>query len=130
MASMSNPLASAGISMARPSVGRPERFPKVFRARYSRSAMREDADSSTLKGLIHALPDSLNLVTVYGDFPLHAACHRRVHADVVREVALACSLNQLCLILESSMSGQTPIGVAIEDSGLWWSVDEEGSHVA
>jgi hypothetical protein len=93
--------------------------------------MREDTDLSTLKCLIHTLPDSLKLVTVvYGDFPLHPACHRRVHADVVREVAVACRLNQLCPILESNMSGQTAIGIAVEDSGLWWSVDEEGSHVA
>jgi hypothetical protein len=80
------------------------------------SAMREDMDLPTIRCLIRALPDALQLKTIYGDSPLHLACHRRAHPDVVREVALASiAHHQHSPILEPNMAGQTPIGIAMED---------------
>jgi len=95
--------------------------PNVFRAidltgnTAIHSAMREDTDLPTLRYLIQALPDSLKLRTVYGDSPLHLACYRRAHPDVVREIAVASSLHQHCPILEPNASGQTPLGIAMEE---------------
>jgi len=79
------------------------------------SAMREDVDLATLKCLIRAFPDALQLKTVYGDSPLHLACLRRADPEVVREVALASSTNCHSPILEPNTAGQTPIGVAMEE---------------
>jgi hypothetical protein len=72
-------------------------------------------DVATLKCLIRASPDSLQLRTIYGDSPLHLACHRRADPDVVREVALASSNGHVSPVLEPNTAGQTPIGIAMDE---------------
>jgi hypothetical protein len=95
------------------------------------SAMREDINLDTLKCLIRALPDALHLKTIYGDSPLHLACFRRASADVVREIAIASSNGQASRVLETNTSGQTPIGIAMEEfrsvcrgAGMCWGVSD------
>lgn len=76
------------------------------------SAMREETDIFSLQCLIRAYPHALAARNFYGDTPLHLACHRRVEAEVVREVALSSSEPPL---LTRNKAGQTPIGIAMEE---------------
>lgn len=88
------------------------------------SAMREETSVEALRALIRAYPEALHMKTIFEDTPLHLACIRRVHRDVVREVAKASSLGlekalvnsngRLSPLLVHNTAGQTPIGIAME----------------
>jgi ankyrin repeat protein len=79
------------------------------------SAMREDTSVPAVRCLVRALPNAVHSKTVYGDSPLHLAIFRRASPEIVREVAMSASGSQASPTLEPNLSGQTPIGIAIEE---------------
>ncbi len=89
------------------------------------SAVREETDVEALRAIIRAYPEALHMKTTYEDTPLHLACLRRVHPDVVFEIAVASSTGlemalvnyngRLSPILVPNTAGQTPIGIALEE---------------
>lgn len=89
------------------------------------SAMREDTDPQALLLLMQANPEALHSKTIYDDTPLHVACLRKVHPEVVREVALASSSvkasdvarsrGRLSPLVAQNTAGQAPIGIAMEE---------------
>lgn len=79
------------------------------------SLMRAETDVGAIAALIRAYPGALSMKTIYGDTPLHLACIRKVHHDVVREVALASSAGgRNSPILSRNTAGQNPIEIAME----------------
>ena len=87
--------------------------------------MREETDLDALRAIIRAYPDALHMKTTYEDTPLHLACLRKLHPDVVLEVALASSTGlekalancngRISPLLIQNTAGQTPIGIAMEE---------------
>ena len=78
------------------------------------SASRDGTDVAAIQSLIRAYPDALYLKTAYGDTPLHLACLRRAHVDVVRLIAESCSNRRISPVLEPNSAGQSPIVIAME----------------
>lgn len=89
------------------------------------SVMREETNVEVLRALIHAYPDALHMRTLYEDTPLSLACLRKVHPDVMREVAHASydgldssgtdGTHRLSPLVIRNRAGQTPIGIAMEE---------------
>lgn len=78
------------------------------------SSIRQGMVGQTLKCLVRANPDALLSKTLYGDTPLHLACFRKVHPDIVCELAASTSCGNASLLLLPNVGGETPIGIALE----------------
>jgi hypothetical protein len=84
------------------------------------SAMRVETECDALMALMKAYPEALHMRTMYDDTPLHLACLRCVDMRMLREVALASSLEtssnaRLSPLLIPNTAGQTPISIAIDE---------------
>ena len=89
------------------------------------SAMREETNVEALLALIQAFPGALHIKTTYNDMPIHLACFRRLHPDVIHEIALATCKgvdissqthgSSVSPLLTENTARQTPIAIAMEE---------------
>lgn len=89
------------------------------------SAIREENTVDSLMALIAAFPGALHMKTNYNDMPIHLACFRRLHPNLVYEIALATCKgadpnstvqgSSISPLLTENTAGQSPIAIAIEE---------------